>query len=87
MKLDGKRIFSYKNHPAYQGFLDAYKNHRPITISPDIVWLLIVQRFSYHVAANAEKLRSMFDNFQGKKELKVEQLDLDIHTVTGEDLI
>ena len=37
MKNNQKIILDYKDHPVYQGFIDAYKNHRPITISPDII--------------------------------------------------
>ena len=85
MKRDQEIIFDYKNHPVYQGYLDAYKNHRPITISPDIIWLLIVQGFSYHVCGHAEELRHMFVNFDGQKELTVKRLDLNVFTATPED--
>ena len=84
-KLDEKIIFDYKDHPVYQGYLDAYKNHRPITISPDIIWLLIVQGFSYHVCGHADELRHMFVNFGGQKELTVERLDLNVFEATAED--
>ena len=60
LNLDQKINFDFGMHPVFQGFIWAYKNHRPITISPDIFWLLITQAFSNHVSFNAEKLRSMF---------------------------
>ena len=78
-------IFDFKNHPVLQGFVSAYKNHRPVTISPDIIWLLIVQAFSNHITNNAEKLRSMFVNFAGKKDLTLERPDLNIFQMTSED--
>ncbi len=58
-------------YPVISGFLQAYQEHRPITISPDIIWLLISQGFAQHVNNNAESLRSKFVNFQGQKELVV----------------
>jgi hypothetical protein len=58
-------------HPVLGGFLKAYKEHRPVTTSPDIMWLLICQGFGQHVNNNAEKLRENFVNFQGQKELEV----------------
>ncbi len=60
-------------HAVIGGFLRAYQDHRPITISPDIIWLLISQGFAQHVNNNAEALRSKFVNFQGQKELIVKK--------------
>ena len=85
MKPEEKIVFDYKNHSVYQGFIDAYKNHRPITISPDIIWLLIVQGFSYHIASNAKDLRNNFVNFDNKKELVVKRYDLNAYDVSCED--
>jgi len=58
-------------HPVITGYLKAYQNHYPITISPDIIWLLICQGFSRHVTNNSEELRSLFVNFENKKTLEV----------------
>ncbi|OHT13810.1 hypothetical protein TRFO_15924 [Tritrichomonas foetus] len=65
-------------HPVLDGFVRAFIDHRPVTISSDIIWLLIVQGFSYHVEYNAEELRSKFVNFQGKQTLTVETDIIDI---------
>ena len=59
------------DHTVFNSFVDAYRHDRPVTISPDIIWLLIVQGFSNHVNFHAEKLRSKFVNFYGQKELHV----------------
>lgn len=45
MKTNQEIIFDHGCHPVLQGFVNAYKNHRPMTISPDIIWLLIIQAF------------------------------------------
>jgi len=54
-----------------QGFYSAYENHLPIRLTPDIIWLLIVQGFSHHVNFNAEYLRDRFVNFEKKKKLEI----------------
>jgi len=54
-----------------QGFYSAYENHLPIRLTPDIIWLLIVQGFAQHANYNAEKLRQKFVNFEGKKKLEI----------------
>lgn len=54
-----------------QGFYSAYENHLPICLTPDTIWLLIVQGFSHHVNFNSEYLRNRFVNFEKKKQLEV----------------
>ena len=50
-----------------QGFYSAYENHLPIRLTPDIIWLLIVQGFAQHINFNSEYLRERFVNFEKKK--------------------
>lgn len=59
------------SHPFFDGMHRAYADHRPFVLSPDAVWLLICQGFSNHVNNNAEKLRHLFVDFEGKKKLTV----------------
>ena len=54
-----------------QGFYSAYENHLPICLTPDIIWLLIVQGFAHHINFNANYLREKLVNFEGKKTLEV----------------
>jgi hypothetical protein len=49
----------------------AYGGHRPLVLSPDILWLTIAQGLSNHVNSNAELLRKKFVNFEGKQKIKV----------------
>lgn len=58
-------------HPFFEGMYDAYADHRPFTLSPDMIWLLICQGFSNHVNNNSEMLRHLFVNFEGKSTLVV----------------
>lgn len=69
-------IAQFGQQPVITGYLYAYQNHCPITISPDIAWLLISQGFANHVNTEPEKLRSKFVNFEGQKMLTV-QRDMD----------
>lgn len=66
-----KPLVSFGHHTVAAGFYEAFCTHRPVLISPDIFWLLICQGFSRHVNQNAEQLRSMCVNFDGKKTLSV----------------
>lgn len=58
-------------HPFVRAAELAYAGHRPLTISPDMVWLMIVQGFALHVNENAEALRKRFVDFDGKTNLDV----------------
>jgi len=67
-----ENMVNYGFHSFFNGIYSAYMDHRPIVLSPDVIWLLIAQGFSQHVNANAEKLRHHFVNFDGKLTLIVE---------------
>jgi hypothetical protein len=80
-----RSLVDFGAHPVLQGYLKAFREHRPITISPDIIWLLIVQGLTHHIAANSEDLRSMFVQFDGKKQLTMRRRDLKPDTATRDD--
>lgn len=52
-------------------FITAYQDHRPLIISPDMVWLLISQGFARHITFNAEKFRDSIVDFDSTKTLKI----------------
>lgn len=62
-------------HPFAQAVQKAYAEHRPLTITPDMIWLMIMQGFAQHVDANSEELRDLFVDFEGKKMLNVKRND------------
>ena len=66
-------LIPFETHPVIGGYLLAYQKHYPLTISPDIAWLLICQGFANHINTNPEKYRSKFVGFEGKKTLTVER--------------
>lgn len=61
----------YQDHPFLTGLFNAYKDHRPVVLSPDMIWLLISQGFARHIDQNREALRSKLVDFEGKKVLTV----------------
>lgn len=54
--------------------ISAYNNHWDIVLTPDVVWLTILQQFSAYVNGGdrAEQLRDRIVDFQGKRTLIVE---------------
>ena len=86
--FDIKQELAYieSNVPVLNGFYTAHTNHYPIRIKPDDIWLLIIQAFSNHVNANSEKLRKLFVNFDGKKELRINYPLSSIEEVNRKDL-
>jgi hypothetical protein len=55
----------------YQSVVKAFAEHKSLVLSPDMIWLIISQEFSYYVNNNAEKLRDKIVSHSGKKELLV----------------
>ncbi len=64
-------------HPLVQAVHLAFSQHRPLILSPDSIWLTIVQGFGHHVYENAEALRGRVVGHEGKKDLVVETMSLD----------
>lgn len=78
--ISGEKIVAQSEFPQYMvrygnnffnTVLRCYLDHRPLILSPDMIWLLIEQGFANHVNAHHEKLRSKFVDFDGKKTLSV----------------
>lgn len=65
------RQFVADGHALINCVHTAYADHRPLVLSPDMLWLVIAQGFAVHVNNNAEKLRPKLVKFDGKKELIV----------------
>ena len=63
---------SFGEDAFYQCVIKAYANHQSITLSPDMIWLLISQGFSRYVNSHAEQLRPLLVSHSGKAELEVE---------------
>ncbi|CAM6084373.1 unnamed protein product [Calypogeia fissa] len=51
--------------------VQAYNNHHHLVLRPDDVWIAILSQFNLYVNANAEELRHLFVEHEGKKELVI----------------
>lgn len=58
--------------PFFTGMVQAFADHRPVCISPDVIWMLISQAFSQEVNADPERFRDKFVDFEGKIDLVVQ---------------
>ena len=58
-------------HPFAEAVHMAYSHHVPLIITPDVIWHLISGAIAIHINDNAEKLRKVFVDHEGKKELIV----------------
>ena len=68
----GKDVF-------FKTVVRAYAEHRPLVLSPDMIWVLISQGFARYVDAHAEEMRDMIVSHDGKMDLAV-QTDKDLLT-------
>lgn len=64
-------LVTYEYNSFFYGMYQAYADHRPFILSPDMIWLLISQGFARHINANPEAMRSSLVNFSGKQTLIV----------------
>jgi len=53
----------------------AYSSHRPLTISPDMIWLLIEQGFAYHLHYYSDSIQTQIVKFKGKKTITIYNID------------
>jgi hypothetical protein len=89
MKLSPERRAQLANswvskcHPLIDAVATAFSQHRPLTLSPDSIWLVIEQGFAHHVAENAETLRHRLVRHEGRRQLQVPVADLSLSSFEG----
>ncbi|MBP0044673.1 MAG: DUF4419 domain-containing protein [Roseofilum sp. SBFL] len=71
------------NHPLAHGIHPlafavhlAFSEHRPLLLTPDIIWITIAQGFAHHVNNHAEELRDRLVSHSGKETLTIEVFDI-----------
>ena len=77
--LTKQHMLDHRYDPCEHEFLNplieavhlAFSGHRPLVLSPDCIWLTIVQGFAHHVNKYAEDLRGRIVRHAGKKDLCV----------------
>ena len=69
--FEGERLCYLGDDNFFKCMVQAYADHRPLVLSPDMVWLIISQGFSRYVNAHAEEMRDLLVFHEGKMELVV----------------
>ncbi|WP_442795694.1 DUF4419 domain-containing protein [Pelobium manganitolerans] len=60
-------LVSFGYHSFFSGMYQAYAQHRPFVISPDMIWLLISQGFARHLNANPADFGKHFSVLKDRK--------------------
>lgn len=67
--FEGERLCYLGDDNFFKCMVQAYADHRPLMLSPDMVWLIISQGFSRYVNAHTEEMRDLLVFHEGKMEL------------------
>jgi hypothetical protein len=62
-------------HPFVAAVHKAFMDHRPLMLTPDTVWLMIIQGVANHINAHAKELRPRFVRHQDKLKINVRRDD------------
>ena len=74
---DGQNLTYFGKDSFYQCMVYAYAHHKSVTISPDMIWMLISLGFARYVNAHSEELREQIVDHSGKMDLAI-QSDIDL---------
>ena len=72
-RYHGQLIAGVPFHPVVAAAHCAFMDHRPLCLSPDIIWLMICQGVANHINANAETLRPRIVSHQGRITIHVQR--------------
>jgi Domain of unknown function (DUF4419) len=64
------------HHPLIAAAHLAFSQHRPLVLSPDLIWVTIVQGLAQHVRLSPEKYRDLLVRHEGTRRVTVERDDL-----------
>jgi hypothetical protein len=74
-KYHGRLVANVVSHPLIAAIHGAFTQHRPLCLSPDIIWLTITQGLAIHINQNSERLRHRFVSHQHKLKIIVRRND------------
>ena len=77
---DYERLLETDLHPLLKAVKTAFYDHLPLVLTPDSIWYCISNAVAIYINENAEKVRKVFVNHEGKKELIIERPDFLNHT-------
>ncbi|MBR4239810.1 MAG: DUF4419 domain-containing protein [Prevotella sp.] len=69
--FEGERLCYLGEDNFFKCMVQAYADHRPLVLSPDMIWLIISQGFARYVNAHAEEMRDLLVSHEGKMDLIV----------------
>lgn len=65
------KIVDGKSHSFLQAMYYCYSDHRPFVLTPESIWLLIMQAFSVHINNNSKKFIKKYPRFKTKRKLHI----------------
>jgi hypothetical protein len=71
----GRLVGRVNYHPVVAAVHQAFTDHRPLCLSPDMIWLMICQGVANHINAHAEELRDRIVSHQGTIKIQVRRDD------------
>jgi hypothetical protein len=74
-RYHGRLVGRVAFHPFVAAIHRAFKDHRPLCLSPDMIWLLICQGVANHINGHAEELRPRLVPHRGQATLAVRRDD------------
>ncbi len=74
-RYHGRLVSGVPFHPFVAAVHKAFIDHRPLTLSPDTIWLMIIQGVANHINAHAEELRPRLVRHQDKLQVNVRRDD------------
>ncbi len=74
-RYHGRLLARVPYHPVVAAAHRAFMGHHPLCLSPDTIWLMIIQGVANHINAHAEELRSRIVSHQGKLIIEVRRDD------------
>jgi hypothetical protein len=72
-RYHGQPIAGVPFHPVAAAAHRAFMDHRPLCLSPEIIWLMICQGVANHINANSKELRPRIVSHQGKITIHVQR--------------
>ncbi len=74
-RYHGHLIAGVPFHPVVAAAHRAFMDHRPLCLSPDIIWLMLIQGVANHINVNADELRRRLVRHEGKIPISIRRDD------------
>jgi hypothetical protein len=74
-RYHGRLVADVVAHPVLAAVHRAFTQHRPLCLSPDMIWLLVCQGVASHINVHAETLRPKLVCHAGKAEISIRRDD------------